>query len=91
MAKKKRVLIRSKEQRSTLEIAEFLRQLADRLEQNEVVLLRGDEETRLAVPDEATFKLRVKESVKKRKTKHQLKLTLRWQDGGKKRDLVQLA
>jgi len=67
------------------------RQLAEGPEQNEIVLRRGDEESRLSAPDQATFKLGVKEPVKKSRIKRQLELTPRWQKGGKKRDLVQLA
>jgi amphi-Trp domain-containing protein len=88
---RKRTLIRSKERRSTQEIAAFLRQLADRLEENEITLQRGDEEIRLEVPDRVTLKLRVKEKAKRRGTKHQLKLALRWTNGEKSGGFVKLA
>ena len=88
---KKNILIKSKEQRTTEDIAAFLRQLADRLEQNEVVLQRGDEETSLEVPNRVTFKLKVKEKLKKRRTKRQLKIALKWQDGDKKGDVLKVA
>jgi hypothetical protein len=73
-----------------LAIAEFCRQLADRPEQKRNVLRRGDAGIVSSVPDQATFKPGVKERAKKGRIEHQLGLTLRWQDGGKKRDLVQL-
>jgi amphi-Trp domain-containing protein len=88
---KKNTLIKSKERRSTQDIAAFLRQLADRLEQNEITLQRGDEAISLEVPDRVTLKLKVKEKTKKRATKHQLKLALRWKNGEKSGGFVELA
>lgn len=88
---KKNTLIKSKERRNAQDVAAFLRQLADRLEQNEITLQRGEEEIKIAVPNRVTFKLKVKEKVKKRKTKHQLKMTLKWRDGDKTGDFVQVA
>jgi amphi-Trp domain-containing protein len=91
VAKKKNILIKSKERRSSGDIAAFLRQLADRLDQNEIALQRGDQEITLEVPNQVTFKLKVKEKLKKRRTRHQLKIALRWQDGDKTNDFVQVA
>jgi amphi-Trp domain-containing protein len=88
---KKNVLIKSKERRNTQDIAAFLRQLADRLEQYEITLERGDEAISIEVPNRVTFKLTVKEKVKKRRTKHQLKMALKWQDGDKTSDFVKVA
>lgn len=88
---KKNILIRSKERRNTQEMAAFLRQLADRLEENEITLQRGAEEISIEVPYRVTFKLKVKEKIKKRRTKHRLKMTLKWQDGDKAGDFVKVA
>lgn len=87
---KKNVLIKSKERRNTQDIAAFLRQLADRLEQNEITLQRGSEEISMEVPSRVSFKLKVKEKTKKRRTKHGLKVTLKWQDGDKTDDFVEV-
>ena len=88
---KKNVLIKTKERRSAQDVAAFLRQLADRLEQNEIALQRGDEEISLEVPSRITFKLKAKEKIKKRKTEHQLKFTLKWKEGDKPENFVQVA
>jgi amphi-Trp domain-containing protein len=88
---KKNTLIKSKERRTTEDVAAFLRQLADRLEQHEIALQRADEEISLEVPKRVTFKLKVKEKVEKGQTDHQLKMTLRWQEGDKIGDFVQVA
>jgi amphi-Trp domain-containing protein len=88
---KKNILIKSTERRNSEDIAAFLRQLADRLEQQEITLQRGDEEIRIEIPDRVTFKLKVKEKIKKRTVKHQLKMVLKWKDGNQTSDFVQVA
>jgi amphi-Trp domain-containing protein len=90
MAKKKNVLIKTKAQRSIQDVATFLRQLADRLEQNEIALQHGDEQISIEVPGRVTFKVKAKEKVKKRKTTHQLKMTLRWKDGDRAGEFVEV-
>jgi len=88
---KKNTLIKTKERRSVQEVAAFLRQLADRLERNEVALQRGDEEIKIEIPNRITFKVKAKEKIKKRKTKHQLKMTLKWTDNDKAENFVRVA
>jgi len=88
---KKNTLLKSKERRSVQDVAAFLRQLADRLEQNEITLQRGDNEIRIDVPDRVTFKVKAKEKIKKRSTKRQLKLTLKWKEGDRAENFVQVA
>lgn len=88
---KKHTLLKSKEQRSVQDVAVFLRQLADRLEQNEITLQRGDDEIHLDMPDHVTFKVNAKEKIKKRSTKRQLKLTLKWKEGDRAENFVEVA
>jgi len=88
---KKNTLIKTKERRNVQEVAAFLRQLADRLERNEVALQRGDEEIKIEIPNRITFKVKAKEKIKKRKTKHQLKMTLKWTDNDKAENFVRVA
>jgi amphi-Trp domain-containing protein len=75
---RKNVLVKSKERRSIKDVAEFLHQLADRLVENELVVQQGNEEVTVTVPNQVTMKLKIKEKLKKRKTKHSLKLGLKW-------------
>lgn len=75
---RKNVLVKSKERRSIQDVAEFLHQLADRLVENELVVQQGNEEVTVTVPNQVTMKLKIKEKLKKRKTKHSLKLGLKW-------------
>jgi amphi-Trp domain-containing protein len=87
---KKNVLISAKERRSVQDVAAFLRQLADRLEQNEIALQHGDEQMSIVVPGRVTFRVKAKEKIKKRKTKHQLKMALKWKDGDRADELVEV-
>jgi amphi-Trp domain-containing protein len=87
---KKNTLLKSKERRTVQDVAAFLRQLADSLEQNEITLQRGDEEVRIDVPSRVTFKVKAKEKIKKRSTKRQLKLTLKWKEGDRAENFVQI-
>ena len=80
MGKKKRVLFKSKERRDLQSISAFLHQLADKLAEGEVLLRQGADEVAIAVPDNLRLSLKVKEKVKKRKTKHTFKITLKWSD-----------
>ena len=88
---KKNTLLKSKERRSVQDVAAFLRQLADRLEQNEITLQRGADEIRIDVPHHVTFKVKAKEKIKKQSTKRQLKLTLKWKEGDRAKNFVQVA
>lgn len=88
---KKNILLKTKEQRTVQDVAAFLRQLADRLEQKEIALQRGEEEIRLDTPDRLTFKVKATEKAKKRTTEHQLKVTLKWKDSDRPENLVQVA
>jgi amphi-Trp domain-containing protein len=78
---KKSVLLKSKERKDVQSVAAFLRQLADRLEQREVVFQRGDEEIVVPVASDVVLSLKVKEKAKKRGLKRKLKLALKWVDG----------
>ena len=88
---KKNTLLKSKERRSVQDVAAFLRQLADRLDQNEITLQRGADEIHIDVPHHVTFKVKAKEKIKKRSTKRQLKLTLKWKEGDRAENFVQVS
>ena len=58
----------------------MLRQLADSLENNELVLRQGERETRIEVPGTVRVKIKAKEKAKRRYTKHTLAVILAWRD-----------
>ncbi len=87
---KKGVLFKSKERRDVQSVAAFLRELADKLEQQELVLQQGADEARLAIPGNVVFALKVKEKSKKRKKKQGIKIKIKWVEGDSARDRVVL-
>ncbi len=80
MAKKK-VLLKSKERKDVQSAAAFLRQLADRLEQQEIVFHLGEKEIAVPVANDVVLALKVREKDKKRGLKRKLKLALKWAEG----------
>jgi amphi-Trp domain-containing protein len=78
---KKKILFKSDEPRDLNYVAAFLRELADKLEQNEVTLRQGDDEVTIVLPDIVDFEVEVEEKVKKHKTKRSLELEIDWVEG----------
>lgn len=75
------VLFESEERKGLAEVAEFIRQLADRLDQNEVVLRRGSEEITLNLPRNVVLELKVEEEDKKGRTQRSLEVEIEWYEG----------
>jgi len=71
------VLFKSEEPKSLDDVAIFLRQLANRLDGNEVVLRRGEEEVRLAIPNRVVLELKAEEEGAKRS----LEIEIEWTEG----------
>jgi amphi-Trp domain-containing protein len=84
------VLFKSKERRDVQSVATFLRELADKLEQQELVLQRGADEARLVVPGNVVFALKAKEKAGKRGKKQGLKIKIKWIEGDSAGDRVVL-
>ena len=79
------VLFKSEEKRSTAEVATFLRQLADRVEKQEVILRQGADELTLSLPGRVTLEVKAEEETSRRgKVKHSLEVELEWVPGGEK-------
>jgi amphi-Trp domain-containing protein len=75
------VLFASEEPQSLKNVAAFLRDLADRLETNEVVLRRGGEELAVQIPDNVVLELKVEEEEKKQRTQRSLEIEIEWYEG----------
>jgi amphi-Trp domain-containing protein len=90
MAKRKTTLLKTKERRDVQSVADFFRQLADKLEAGELVLQRGADEIRVAVPEQVMLGLKVKKKTKRRGLRHRLKIKLAWREGEGRGGLVRL-
>jgi amphi-Trp domain-containing protein len=75
---KKNVLFRSEEWKPRQSAAAFLRELADKLEEGEITLMRGEEEVCLTLPETVELEIEVTEKVKRRKTEQELEIEIEW-------------
>ncbi len=76
---REKVLFKSEEKKSSVEIVSILRSIADRIEQGSMTLRQGDQEIVLEFPRQMTLELKVEDEQKKRKgTKRQLEIELEW-------------
>ncbi len=90
---KKNVLVKSDVRKSLPDVAAFLRELADKIESNQVTLHQGADEVSLTLPETVDFELEFTEKMKKKKgVKRQLEIEIEWyKDGAQgKREEVSL-
>ena len=78
---KETVLFSSEERKDRQSAADFLRQLADRLAQGEVILRQGDQELVLHVPDQVVLELKAEEEAKRGGPKRKLEVEIEWSEG----------
>lgn len=82
------VLFASEEPQSLKNVAAFLRELADKLDGNEVVLRKGSEELALQVPNNVVLELKVEEEEKKQRTQRSLEIEIEWIEGDEEGSLT---
>jgi amphi-Trp domain-containing protein len=82
MSGKKRVLFRSEEKKDRQSVADFLHEFADKIAEGEIVLLRGTDETRIAIPEIVEFEIKATKKTKKgNRVKRDLEIELDWYEG----------
>ena len=72
------VLFKSEERKDLASAVAFIRQLADKLATNQVVLRQGSEEIIVDIPDNVVLELKVEEEDKKGKIKRTLEVEIEW-------------
>ncbi len=85
MSGKKNILLKSEEKRSLADVANFLRELADKIEHNQVTLKQGTQEYNLDLPDPVTLELELEDKDKNGRTKRQIEIEIEWylgEEGG---------
>ena len=75
------VLFKSEEKKDLPSVATFLRQLADKLDGNRVVLRQGTQEIVLDIPNNVVLELKAEEEDKKGKMKRTLEVEIEWIEG----------
>ncbi|MEA2009019.1 MAG: amphi-Trp domain-containing protein [Chloroflexota bacterium] len=88
---KKKVLLKSEDKRSLVEVAKFLRDLADKVETNDLILSQGKKKIEVPFPDIVALEFELKENKKKKKgTKRQLEIEIEWYPDGKNQETIQV-
>lgn len=78
---KKIVVFKSEEPKDIESAAQFLRELADKLSQRQVVLRQGENEVVLTLPDNVVLEIKVDEKEQRRYTKRSLEVEIEWREG----------
>ncbi len=74
-------LFKSEEKKNRSEVAEFLRQIAEKIEDGQVILRQGEEELSLEIPMNLILEVQVEDEDKKSKgIQHSLELEIKWYD-----------
>ncbi len=74
-------LFKSKERKGRQEVAEFLRQLADKVAAGSLVLKQGADEVNIQLPDNVILEVEVEDEQKRKKgVQHKLEIELKWYD-----------
>ncbi|MFP4250408.1 MAG: amphi-Trp domain-containing protein [Armatimonadota bacterium] len=85
------VLFESEEKADRARVCSFLRDLADRIEQNNVVLRKGDEEVTVDIPDMMELEVKLEEETSSSGEKeYQLEIEVEWPEGGEDEGSVSL-
>ena len=84
------VLFSSEEPRTPQDVAAFLHQLADKVEQGRVILRQDKEEVSLDIPAKVVLELKAEEEIKKRKTQRTLEVEIEWVVGDEEGGSVSL-
>lgn len=79
------VLFKIEEKRDVDGVADFLRQLADKIEERQVTLKQGKKKVVLDLPDRVELEVKVEKEVGKKREKKKLELEIEWVVGGSKR------
>lgn len=75
-------LFKTEERKTRAEVADFLRLLADKLSNGEVLLKSGNEEINLSIAPNVILEIQVEDEDKKNKgIQHSLEVEIKWYDG----------
>jgi amphi-Trp domain-containing protein len=74
-------LFKSEERKNRSDVSAFLHQLADKVEEGQVLLRQGQEEITLNLPHNLILEIQVEDEDKKRKgIQHSLEIEIKWFD-----------
>lgn len=73
-------LFKSEEAKTRSDVSLFLRQLADKLDEGQVILRQGQEELTLSPPANVILEIQVEDEDKKEGVQHSLEIEIKWYD-----------
>jgi amphi-Trp domain-containing protein len=75
---KETVLFKSEEKKAAIDVANTLRQIADKIDDGTMILKQGSEEITLEFPKNMVLELKIEEEQGKKKLKKSLEIELEW-------------
>ncbi len=88
---KSNILFKTKELKARSEIAAFMKQLAEKIDQGKVTLKAGSEDVALELPDDLMLEVEVDVKEKQAKGKqHTLEVEIKWYEKGFERGKLEL-
>ncbi len=79
------ILFKSEEKRDIKSVSSFLRELADKIDQQKVVLKQGNKTVKLKIPDNVELEIKAEREDGKRRSKKKLEIEIEWVVGGDKK------
>ena len=76
------VLFKSEEKADRARVVSFLRDLAEKIEQNSVVLTQGGEQTAVDIPDNVELEVKFEEETESSGKEFSLEVEIEWPEGG---------
>ena len=80
------VLFKSEEKKASIDVANTLRQIADKIDDGTMILKQGSEEITLEFPKNMVLELKVEEEQGKKKLKKSFEIELEWVIGEEQAD-----
>lgn len=77
----KDILFKSEDMKSKKEAADILRQIADKIEEGNIVLKKGSEEVSVDIPEKVEVEIEASKKDKNGQTKKQLEIEIEWVEG----------
>jgi len=87
---KETILFSSEERAEVQFVADFLRQLADKLTAGEVIFRQGDQELAVTIPRQLVLEIKVEDEAKRNKTQRSIEVELEWNLGEETNGPLQL-
>jgi amphi-Trp domain-containing protein len=77
----KNILFKSEEMKSNKEAADILRQIADKIEEGNILLKKGSKEVTVKIPSKLEVEIEASKKEKEGQTKKQLEIEIEWIEG----------